>query len=92
MKNLPIFSHWHSSVGPCLSWPIRLCLDRRAGLKEEIREGSYKIEKISFCHLGVSKNSGTPKSFILIGFSIINHPFWGTPIFGNTYFLHIENA
>ena len=28
--------------------------------------------------------SGTPKSSILIGFSIINHPFWGTPIFGNT--------
>ena len=25
-----------------------------------------------------------PKSSILIGFSIINHPFWGTPIFGNT--------
>ena len=22
---------------------------------------------------------------ILIGFSIINHPFWGTPIFGNTH-------
>ena len=31
--------------------------------------------------LDVSKNSGTPKSSILIGFSIINHPFWGTPIF-----------
>ena len=30
--------------------------------------------------MGVSKNSGTPKSSILIGFSIINHPFWGTPI------------
>ena len=28
-----------------------------------------------------SKNSGTPKSSILIGFSIINHPFWGTPNF-----------
>eukprot|EP00434_Breviolum_minutum_P025339 symbB.v1.2.022389.t1/scaffold1983.1/size166549/5 len=28
MKNLPIFSQWRSSVGPCLSWPIRLCLDR----------------------------------------------------------------
>ena len=27
------------------------------------------------------KNNGTPKSSILIGFSIINHPFWGTPIF-----------
>ena len=32
-------------------------------------------------YLDVSKNSGTPKSSILIGFSIINHPFWGTPIF-----------
>ncbi len=36
-------------------------------------------------HLGVSKNNGTPKSWILIGFSIINHPFSGTPIFGNTH-------
>ena len=27
--------------------------------------------------LGVSKNRGTPKSSILIGFSLINHPFWG---------------
>ena len=34
--------------------------------------------------MGVSENSGTPKSSILIGFSIINHPFWGAPIFGNT--------
>ena len=35
--------------------------------------------------IGVSKNrGGPPKSSILIGFSIINHPFWGTPIFGNT--------
>ena len=36
-------------------------------------------------NMGVSKNRGTPKSSILIGFSIINHPFWGTPIFGNTH-------
>ena len=35
--------------------------------------------------MGVSENSGTPKSSILIGFSIINHPFRGTPIFGNTH-------
>ena len=36
--------------------------------------------------MDVSKNSGfSPKSSILIGFSIINHPFWGTTIFGNTY-------
>ena len=33
-------------------------------------------------YIDVSKNSGTPKSSILIGFSlIINHPFWGTFIF-----------
>ena len=35
--------------------------------------------------MGVSENRGTPKSSILIRFSIINHPFWGTPIFGNTH-------
>ena len=40
---------------------------------------------LRFCDLGVSKNRGTTKSPILIGFSIINHPFWGTPIFGNTH-------
>ena len=32
----------------------------------------------------VSENRDTPKSSILIGFSIINHPFWGPVIFGNT--------
>ena len=38
--------------------------------------------------MDVSENNGTPKSSILIGFSIINHPFWGTPIFGNTHMLY----
>ena len=33
--------------------------------------------------MGVSKNRGTPKSSILIGFSLINHPFWG---YKNPYF------
>ena len=37
-------------------------------------------------YMGVSTNrGGPPKSSILIRFSIINHPFWGTPIFGNTH-------
>ena len=31
--------------------------------------------------MDVSENNGTPKTSILIGFSKINHPFWGTPIF-----------
>ena len=38
-----------------------------------------------YFHMGVSLNGGTPKSSFLTGFSIINHPFWGTPIFGNTH-------
>ena len=43
--------------------------------------------------MDVSENSGTPKSSNLIGFSIINHPFGGTTIYGNThiYRLKIEN-
>ena len=35
--------------------------------------------------MDVSENRGTPKSSIFIGFSIINHPFWDTTIFGNTH-------
>ena len=41
--------------------------------------------------LGVSLNAGTPKSSIVIGISMINHPFWGTPIFGNTHFRVVIN-
>ena len=36
-------------------------------------------------YMDVSENGGTPKSSILIGISITNHPFWGNPIFGNTH-------
>ena len=44
----------------------------------------YQI--VSVTHImGVSENRGTPKSSILIGFSIINHPFWGTTTLGNTH-------
>ena len=41
----------------------------------EIRK--LRLGKFGESHMGVSKNSGTPKSAILIGFSLINHPFWG---------------
>ena len=44
---------------------------------------SYGLELLK--NMDVSKNNGTPKSSILIGFSIINHPFWGSPILGNPY-------
>ena len=33
-----------------------------------------------------------PKSSILIGFSIINHRFWGTPVFGNIHFLDVPGS
>ena len=42
--------------------------------------GGWKVS-----YMGVSEN--TPKSSILIGIPIINHPFWGTPIFGNIHIL-----
>ena len=42
--------------------------------------------------MGVSKNRGTPKSSILIGISLINHPFWGGSIFGNTQITKRKNS
>ena len=48
------------------------------------RKNLAAIHVIPF-HLDVSENGGTPKSFILIGFSTINHPLGGTPIFGNIH-------
>ena len=51
------------------------------------KQKSFEVENTTFIHtyMGVSKNIGTPKSSILIGFSIINHPFSGTPILGNNH-------
>ena len=45
-------------------------------------------DPIWLAHIWVLPKIGgvPPKSSILIGFSIINHPFWGIPIFGNTNF------
>ena len=50
-----------------------------------VDRGSDRWRFLGMKHMGVSKNSGTPKSSIIIGFSIINHPFWGTLIFGNPH-------
>ncbi len=48
--------------------------------------------RLSQKKVGVSKNRDTPKSSILIGFSPINHPFWGTTIFGNTQVSYLPNS
>ena len=52
-------------------------------IPEDMNDLVVYLEAIQY--LDVSENSGTPKSSILIGFFVINHPFWGTPIFGNTH-------
>ena len=55
-----------------------------AGFHTKILNVIVDLKSSECSHLGVSKKRGTPKSSILIGFSIINHPFWGTSIFGLT--------
>ena len=63
--------------------------------KRCLKLGSLKVTQQFLClliifivhqdEMGVSKNNGTPKSSILIGLSIINHPFWGVfPLFLET--------
>ena len=68
------------SVAPVASSYIKL-----HGQESHLAAGGDVKLGDALMHVGVSKNGGTPKSSILIGFSIINHPFWGTPIFGNTH-------
>ena len=53
--------------------------------KRLLSEVAWPTDDNRLCYLGVSLNGGTPKSFILIGFSIINHPFWGTTILVNPH-------
>ena len=43
----------------------------------------------TFEDIGMFPKIGVPPNHpILIGFSIINHPFWGILIFGNTHIPH----
>ena len=42
-------------------------------------------------HMDVSENCGTPKSSILIGFSIMEHLFWGTAILETPIWNHDWN-
>ena len=77
----------------CLSFPGRLFVNMASFPAKGIRlkRESYEVllgehlRSLLKLYMDVSENSGTPKSSILIGFSIINHPFWATTIFGNAY-------
>ncbi len=53
----------------------------------KVYESGINPSKIAFFnarHMGVSKNNGTPKSSILIGFSIIFTIHFGVPLFLET--------
>ena len=50
-----------------------------------LQKSQRSLVSIEMFDMDVSENSGTPKSSILIGFSMRNHPFWGIPIFGTTH-------
>ena len=56
-----------------------------AVINQDAWEWRSPIDPETRWYMDVSENSGTPKSSILIGFSIINHPFRGTLIFGSTH-------
>ena len=91
LENLTVFRKslpwaWYSNMGKMnRSFAIFPCqINNKESKKDQQAMGCYKWHMIQhMMQMSVSENSGTPKSSILIGFSIINHPFWGTPIFGN---------
>ena len=60
------------------------CAKKKFLLRPDTRDPWNEASEWNHLKMGVSNNRCTPKSSILIGFSIIDHPFWGTPIFGNT--------
>ena len=74
--------HGWITIKPTAIWEIYLFTFFQPSIQvdQNLRKGD----------LGVSKNNGTPKSSILIGFSIINHPFWGTPIFWKKTFVFFK--
>ena len=76
---------WMDPVPPPCSWFFNLGLGSAAARGCDQKTSSCCSRCVCiFLQVGVSENRGTPKSSILIGCSIINHPFWGTPSFGNT--------
>ena len=79
-KNRIPVSCWHKSRWNCIP-----SIKKKAPTVRSNSPKTYHVNVYTTIYMGVSKNRGTPKSSILIGFSIVNHPFWGTPIFGNTH-------
>ena len=49
---------------------------------------SSKQHSLGIPYVGFQQNGGTPKSSMLIGFFIINHPCWGSPFLEISIFCH----
>ena len=55
----------------------------------EVKSQKGQKKNVAIALWGCPKMVGfPPKSSILIGISTINHPFWGTTIYGNTHIPH----
>ena len=80
-----VFYHYRLKESPIFSFELIFDCEFRLLFSNMFKPGVHKTTSIWRVYMDVSENSGTLKSSILIGFSIINHPFWGTPIFGNTH-------
>jgi len=73
--------HWMSEILPIPTWGAAVVLNgynhgdnfSNLGYEAPYNSGDSGV------NMGVSKNRGTPKLSILMGFSAINHPFLGTP-------------
>ena len=85
--------HLHPRFSSINSWQTLIsswCLERNERIHPPTKGVAIPYSLHDFFstkisqQMDVSKNRGIPKSSIFIGFFIINHPFWGTPIFGNT--------
>ena len=85
-KNVPL-SYIVSGVDEILlSWvgPTRRNHKRNSTLHEQGVRVFFPNK-----HMEVSWNGGTPKSSILMGFSLINHPIWGYPQFRNPLYIFL---
>ena len=78
--------HSHSKINNGVkSAPLPCFLLSKTDIIWESMMISTADSKIGSKNMGVSKNNGILKLSILIGFSIINHPFWGAfPLFLET--------
>ena len=96
----------HIAVSGCNGWLPSHTVEQRllwvvglAGMQETWRYSlCIAFASAYMCHMEVSWNRGTTESSMLMGCSIIYHPFWGVHILGNPqmclyqpYINHLSN-